>query len=68
MDFNNNIVVKKSYKDITDYTSFNILDNTDIVIKNLGFINIKKKASIKVANELVPFIEFRPSLVGISYE
>lgn len=66
--FNNNIVVKKSYKDITDYTSFNILDNTDIVIKNLGFINIKKKASIKVANELVPFIEFRPSLVGISYE
>ncbi|MDD5835977.1 MAG: 50S ribosome-binding GTPase [bacterium] len=66
--FNNNIVVKKSYKDITDYTSFNILDNTDIVIKNLGFINIKKNASIKVANELVPFIEFRPSLVGISYE
>ncbi len=66
--FNNNIVVKKSYKNITDYTGFNILDNTDIVIKNLGFINIKKKASIKVANELVPFIEFRPSLVGISYE
>ena len=38
--------------------------NTDIVIKDLGFINVKKACDVKISKNLEDLVEFRPSLIG----
>ena len=40
------------------------MDNTDIVIKDLGFINVKKACTVKISKNLENLVEFRPSLIG----
>ena len=62
--FNNNIVIKRDFKLNEDYFETKIMANTDIVIKDLGFINIKKPCNLKISKNLEDLIEFRPSLIG----
>lgn len=62
--FNNNILVKRDFKSNEDYFETKIMANTDIVIKDLGFINIKKPCTLKISKNLENLIEFRPSLIG----
>lgn len=62
--FNNNIEVKRDFKNSEDCFSVNVMDNTDIVIKDLGFINVKKACTVKISKNLENLVEFRPSLIG----
>ena len=62
--FNNNILVKRDFKQNVDFLEIKIMANTDIVIKDLGFINIKKPCTLKISKNLENLIEFRPSLIG----
>ena len=62
--FNNNILVKRDFKSNEDYFETKIMANTDIVIKDLGFINVKKPCTIKISKSLEGLVEFRPSLIG----
>ena len=62
--FNNNILVKRDFKQNVDSLEIKIMANTDIVIKDLGFINIKKPCTLKISKNLENLIEFRPSLIG----
>jgi len=62
--FNNNIEVKRDFKDSDDYFEVMIMANTDIVIKDLGFINVKKPCALRMSKNLEDLVEFRPSLIG----
>ena len=62
--FNNNIEIKRDFKDNETNFSVNIMANTDIVIKDLGFINVKKACDVKISKNLEDLVEFRPSLIG----
>ena len=62
--FNNNIEIKRDFKDNETNFSVNVMANTDIVIKDLGFINVKKACDVKISNNLEDLVEFRPSLIG----
>ena len=62
--FNNNILVKRDFKSNEDYFETKIMANTDIAIKDLGFINIKKPCTLKISKNLENLVEFRPSLIG----
>lgn len=62
--FNNNILVKRDFKSNEDYFETKIMANTDIVIKDLGFINVKKPCTLKISKSLEGLVEFRPSLIG----
>ena len=48
-------------KDIKNSTTLDIKDNTDIVIKSIGFINIKKACKLRVNKEYIDIIELRNS-------
>src|SRR5574344_488722 len=57
----NLIKLKKIYKENTmKYIEINIPNNSDIVITNIGFINIKKECHIKINEEALNLIEVRP--------
>ena len=45
-----------------DYKELSIDDNCDLVIKGLGFINIKKKCTIKVYSNYLDLIEIRKAM------
>ena len=62
--FNNNILIKRDFKSNEDYFETKIMANTDIVIKDLGFINVKKPCTLKISKNLENLVEFRPSLIG----
>lgn len=62
--FNNNIEIKRDFKDNETNFSVNVMANTDIVIKDLGFINVKKACDVKISKNLEDLVEFRPSLIG----
>ena len=62
--FNNNILVKRDFKSNEDYFETKIMANTDIIIKDLGFINVKKPCTLKISKNLENLVEFRPSLIG----
>ncbi len=60
---NNDLSIKKSYKNISDYNQIiNIKANSDLVIKGIGFINIKKDCILNVLNP--DLIEVRKSLIN----
>ena len=60
-------IVKRKIKEEKFITILNLEDNSDVIIKGLGFILIKKKCQIKVD---IPknLIEVRPSIVGGYHE
>ena len=62
--FNNNIEIKRDFKDNETNFSVNVMANTDIVIKDLGFINVKKACDVKISKNLEDLVEFRSSLIG----
>ncbi len=62
--FNNNILVKRDFKSNEDYFETKIMANTDIIIKDLGFINVKRPCNLKISKNLENLVEFRPSLIG----
>lgn len=62
--FNNNILVKRDFKSNEDYFETKIMANTDIVIKDLGFINVKRPCTLKISKNIENLVEFRPSLIG----
>ena len=62
--FNNNILVKRDFKSNEDYFETKIMANTDIIIKDLGFINVKRPCTLKISKNLENLVEFRPSLIG----
>ncbi len=45
-----------------DYKDISIDDNTDLVIKGLGFVNIKKKCNIRVYSKYLDLIEVRKAM------
>lgn len=64
---NNNIDVSKRKK-INDFDNkIEVLDNSDLIIKGLGFINIKKKCNVYI-NIPKDFIDIRESIVGGNHE
>ena len=62
--FNNNILIKRDFKYNEDYFETKIMANTDIIIKDLGFINVKRPCTLKISKNLENLVEFRPSLIG----
>lgn len=53
----NELILNKYFKE-SNATSYNVKKNSDIVIKCIGFINVKKDCIIKTNND----IEIRPSI------
>jgi ribosome biogenesis GTPase A len=65
----NDIDIKKVYENndrLKEYMlkTYHIKNNTDIIIKGLGFINIKKECDINIYIENHNIIEFRNSFLG----
>lgn len=63
----NAIKIDKVFEKNTDLTNeelinYNIKDNTDIVIKGLGFINIKKACNLTINTKYKGLIEIRESM------
>ena len=71
-DFNDNSItfyvsnllsIKKIYKDeVNDYVVVDVLENSDLVIASVGFINIKNKCKVKVNKEMEKLITIRKSI------
>lgn len=62
----NNLHIKKIYKNMLDDLPFKIYElgsNKDLIIKGLGFINIKKPTTLKVYCEDLSLIEIRDSMI-----
>ena len=64
MYFNPGLNIKKVYKSSISINTyeFNTEYDTDIIIKGIGFINIKNKAKLKIKIKDKNLIELRPSL------
>lgn len=63
----NNLKIKKIYKDCLEdlsYKTYQLTENKDLIIKGLGFINIKKPGTIKVYINDTNLIEIRDSIIG----
>ena len=56
----NGLIIKKIYKDIDEYQQIVVPSNSDLIIKGIGFINIKNKATIKISKNLI--VEIRNSI------
>ncbi len=50
-----------------ELVTYHILPNTDVVIKSLGFINIKKECDINIYTNNHDLIELRKSFLGSEY-
>ena len=64
----NNLNIKKYYKEIDYNYSININNNTDLIIKGEGFINIKNNCLVSIKNLNEDHIELRNSIFGGFYE
>ena len=63
----NNLHIKKIYKDILndlDYKTYEIGTNKDLIVKGLGFINIKKPTTLTIYSKDLKLIEIRDSMIG----
>ena len=59
----NLLSIKKIYKDEKDeYISYEVEDNSDLVIASVGFINIKNKCSVMINKEMKDLISIRKSI------
>ena len=64
----NDTMIKKYYKSASFEGELETQDNTDLVIKGEGFINIKKSSLIKYTNLKKEEYEVRESIFGGNYE
>lgn len=60
--FSNQIVINKVFKEPLEYKVIRCHKDSDLVIKSLGFINIKEECEIKVWNIDLDLIEVRDSI------
>lgn len=60
----NDFVIKKDYKINRSHIKYHIPTNSDLVIKGIGFINIKNECEIEIDIEDEKLIEIRPSVFG----
>lgn len=56
----NDFIIKKDYTSIEKKYFINVKDNSDLIIKGLGFINIKKSCTIEFSKEIE--LEVRASI------
>lgn len=66
--FSKNITIKRDYKKMTEGTTFNVKGNSDIVISGLGFIKVTDSSIITLEQDIMKYINIRPSIVGGNYE
>lgn len=66
--FSKQIDIERFYNKRVDGMTFNVEDNTDIVICGLGFIKFTKKAKVTIPSEIMRYVNVRPSIVGGKYE
>lgn len=66
--FSKNIQINRDYKNFQKGVTFKVKGNSDIVICGLGFIKVTDTVNITVSDELMKYINIRPSLVGGVYE
>lgn len=66
--FSKNIKINRIYNNDIQGITFKVRANSDIVICGLGFIKITDDTEIIIKDELMKFINIRPSLVGGIYE
>ena len=64
----NDLDLKKKYASTTENYPLRIKDNTDIVIKGMGFINVKKACTVMISKNAKPYIETRASILGGCHE
>ena len=64
----NDLDLKKKYASTTETYPLRIKDNTDIVIKGMGFINVKKACTVMISKNAKPYIETRTSILGGCHE
>ena len=64
----NDLDLKKKYASTTENYPLKIKDNTDIVIKGMGFINVKKACTVMISKNAKPYIETRNSILGGCHE
>ena len=64
----NDLDLKKKYASTTETYPLSIKDNTDIVIKGMGFINVKKACTVMINKNAKPYIETRNSILGGCHE
>ena len=60
--FSNQVEIGKVFKKELDFTSITCHENSDLIIKSLGFINIKQECEIKICNLDLNLIEIRDSI------
>ena len=65
---NNNIFIKKYYKEAIFKSNLHVSKNSDIILKGLGFINIKQDCELKFSNIEQKHIEIRKSIFGVNHE
>lgn len=62
-DLNINKVYKESLSNLNS-KEFEVFDNCDLIVKGLGFINIKKADTLKIYIDNPSLIEIRESIIG----
>ncbi len=65
---NQNLDIKKYYKEINFTEDISINNDEDLVIKGLGFINVKSKCQIFIAGLDKEYLEIRKSIFGRNHE
>ena len=66
--FSNHIDIKRLYNKGIIGFNFKVKGNSDIVICGLGFIKVTEDVAITIPNDLMKYINVRPSIVGGKYE
>jgi len=66
--FSKNLEIKRSYNKELPGTTFKVDANRDIVICGLGFIKITDGVEITIPNNIMKYINIRPSITGGIYE
>ena len=65
---NNDLKTKKHFKDTLFDYNINVKSDTDLIIKRLGFINIKNECKVEIKNVKIEELEIRKSIFGGNHE
>lgn len=66
--FSKNVKLERLYNKEIIGTTFKVKGNRDIVISGLGFIKLTGDAKITISEEVMKYINIRPSITGGNYE
>lgn len=66
--FSKNIKIKRDYKKFVSGITFKVDANSDIVICGLGFIKVTTSCEIIIEEDIMKYINIRPSITGGHYE